>query len=82
LKHGVFKAAGVPIGKARSSRFRRAVETARLIGGREAQALLAVTEGGLVVSPNENSRRAKAGDHDFRRDERCRSSSQIRSHLT
>ena len=56
----VFKAAGVPIGKAYSSRFQRAVETARLIGGKEPQPMLDVTEGGLVVSPNENNRRAQA----------------------
>jgi broad specificity phosphatase PhoE len=56
----VFRAAGVPIGKSYSSRFYRAVETARLIGGREPQATLDVTEGGLVVSPNENNRRAQA----------------------
>ena len=56
----VLKAAGVPIGKAYSSRFQRAVETARLIGGKEPQPMLDVTEGGLVVSPNENSRRATA----------------------
>ena len=56
----VFKAAGVPIGKAYSSRFNRAVETARLIGGKEPQATLDVSEGGLVVSPNENNRRAQA----------------------
>ncbi len=31
----VFRAAGVPIGKSYSSRFYRAVETARLIGGRD-----------------------------------------------
>jgi phosphohistidine phosphatase SixA len=55
-----FKAAGVPIGKLYSSRFYRAVETARLIGGREPQATLDLTEGGLVVSPNENNRRAQA----------------------
>jgi len=30
-----FKAAGVPIGKSNSSRFYRAVETARLIGGKD-----------------------------------------------
>ena len=52
----VLRPAGVPIGKAYSSRFYRAVETARLIGGREPQATLEVTEGGLVVSPNENNR--------------------------
>jgi phosphohistidine phosphatase SixA len=56
----VFKAAAVPIGKSYSSRFQRAVETARLIGGKEPQATLDVTEGGLVVSPNENNRRTQA----------------------
>lgn len=55
-----FRKAGIPIGKAYSSRFQRAVETARLIGGKEPQATLDVTEGGLVVSPNENTRRAQA----------------------
>lgn len=54
------KAAGVPIGASYSSRFQRAVETARLIGGKEPQATLDVTEGGQVVSPNENARRAQA----------------------
>ena len=56
----VFKAAGVPIGQTYSSRFFRAVETARLIAGKEPQATLDVTEGGQVVSPNENNRRAHA----------------------
>lgn len=56
----VLRAAGVPIGKAYTSRFQRAVETARLIAGKEPQALLDITEGGLVVSPNENNRRAQA----------------------
>jgi phosphohistidine phosphatase SixA len=56
----IFKAAGVPIGKSYSSRFNRAVETARLVGGKEPQATLDVSEGGLVVSPNENNRRAQA----------------------
>jgi broad specificity phosphatase PhoE len=55
-----FKAAGVPIGKSISSRFYRAVETARLIGGKEPEPTLEVSEGGLVVSPNENNRRAQA----------------------
>jgi phosphohistidine phosphatase SixA len=55
-----FRDAGVPIGKSYSSRFYRAVETARLIGGREPQATLDMSEGGLVVSPNENSRRSLA----------------------
>jgi broad specificity phosphatase PhoE len=56
----VFKAAGVPIGKSYASRFFRAVETARLIGGKEPQTTLDVSEGGLVVSPNENNRRTAA----------------------
>ena len=55
-----FRKAGVPIGKAYSSRFQRAVETARLIGGKDPQPTLDVTEGGLVVTPNENNRRAQA----------------------
>jgi broad specificity phosphatase PhoE len=55
-----FRAAGVPIGKAYTSRFQRAVETARLIAGKDPQPSLDVTEGGLVVSPNENNRRAQA----------------------
>src|SRR5213594_2840487 len=55
-----FKAAGVPIGKSYSSQFYRAVETSRLIGGKEPNATPDVTEGGLVVSPNENNRRTQA----------------------
>ena len=55
-----FRAAGIPIGKSYSSRFYRAVETAQLIGGKAPQATLDLTEGGLVVSPNENTRRAQA----------------------
>ncbi len=56
----VFKAAGVPIGKSYFSRFYRAVETARLIGGKEAVATADVSEGGQVVTPNENARRTQA----------------------
>src|SRR6266850_2095987 len=55
-----FKAAGIPIGKSISSRFYRAVETAQLIGGKEPEPTPDVTEGGQVVSPNENNRRAQA----------------------
>jgi broad specificity phosphatase PhoE len=54
------KAAGVPIDKSISSRFARAVETARLIGGKDPEPTPDVSEGGLVVSPNENNRRAQA----------------------
>jgi len=56
----VFQAAGIPIGKSYTSRFYRAVETARLIGGKAPQATPDLTEGGLVVSPNENNRRTQA----------------------
>jgi phosphohistidine phosphatase SixA len=55
-----FRGAAVPIGKSYSSRFYRAVETARLIGGKEPQPTPDVTEGGQVVSPNENNRRTLA----------------------
>jgi len=54
------KAAGVPIGKSLSSRFYRALETARLIAGKEPEPTLDVSEGGQVVSPNENARRMQA----------------------
>jgi phosphohistidine phosphatase SixA len=55
-----FRKAGIPVGKSYASRFQRAVETGRLIGGKDPQPTLDVTEGGLVVSPNENNRRAQA----------------------
>ena len=54
------KAAGVPIGKSYSSDFNRAVETSRLIGGKDPSTTPDVSEGGLVVSPNENNRRTLA----------------------
>src|SRR5213593_1488089 len=56
----VFRGAAIPIGKSYSSRFHRAVETARLIGGKEPQTTLDISEGGLVVTPNENNRRTQA----------------------
>jgi len=56
----LLKKAGVPIGKVYSSQFNRAVETARLIGGKDPQATPDVSEGGQVVSPNENTRRSQA----------------------
>ena len=54
------RAAGMPIGKVYSSRFFRAVETARLIAGKEPDPTADVSEGGQVVSPNENNRRTAA----------------------
>jgi broad specificity phosphatase PhoE len=56
----VLKTANVPIGPVYSSRFYRAIETARLIASKEPVTTLDVTEGGLVVSPNENNRRTQA----------------------
>ena len=56
----LFQSAGVPLGKVYSSRYQRAVETARLIAGKDPQATLDVSEGGQVVSPNENARRMQA----------------------
>lgn len=55
-----FKALQVPIGKVHTSKFNRAVETGRLISGTEVTSTLDITEGGLVVTPIENDRRAEA----------------------
>jgi len=55
-----FKKLGIPLGKVYTSKFDRAVETGRLISGGEVIATLDVTEGGLVVTPIENDRRAEA----------------------
>jgi phosphohistidine phosphatase SixA len=51
---------GVPVGKVTTSQFNRAYQTARLAGFDNVEKSSDVTEGGLVVSPNENSRRAAA----------------------
>lgn len=50
----------IPIGKIYASKFSRAVQTAKLIGGEAVTTTLDVTEGGLVASPIENDRRAAA----------------------
>src|SRR5437773_3885 len=55
-----FRALKLPIEKVVSSKFFRAREAARLLGVGEVTASVDVTEGGLVVSPRENERRAKA----------------------
>jgi len=52
--------AGVPVGKVYTSRFNRAYETATLAGFSDIEKTADLTEGGLVVSPNENNRRAEA----------------------
>jgi broad specificity phosphatase PhoE len=52
--------AGVPIGRVYTSKFNRAYETAVLAGFKNIEKTLDLTEGGLIVSPNENNRRADA----------------------
>jgi broad specificity phosphatase PhoE len=55
-----FKQIGVPISKVITSQFDRAYQTAKLAGLDQVEKSADVTEGGLVVSPNENKRRALA----------------------
>src|SRR5437879_6804120 len=50
----------LPVDKVISSKFQRAQEAAKLLDIGEVTASVDVTEGGLVVSPRENERRAKA----------------------
>jgi broad specificity phosphatase PhoE len=52
--------AGVPVGKVYTSKFNRAYETATIAGFTDIEKTADLTEGGLVVSPNENNRRAEA----------------------
>jgi broad specificity phosphatase PhoE len=52
--------AGVPVGKVYTSKFNRAYETATIAGFTDIEKTADLTEGGLVVSPNENNRRADA----------------------
>jgi phosphohistidine phosphatase SixA len=52
--------AQVPIGKVYTSKFNRAYETAVLAGFQDIEKTIDLTEGGLIVSPNENGRRAEA----------------------
>ena len=51
---------GVPIGRVYTSNFNRAYETAVLAGFKNIEKTADLTEGGLIVSPNENNRRADA----------------------
>ena len=51
---------GIPLGKVYTSRFNRAVETGKLVGRGDVTATIDITEGGRVVSPIENDRRADA----------------------
>jgi broad specificity phosphatase PhoE len=52
--------AQVPIGKVYTSKYNRAYETAVLAGFKDIEKTADLTEGGLIVSPNENGRRAEA----------------------
>ncbi|MGA2997936.1 histidine phosphatase family protein [Bradyrhizobium sp.] len=52
--------AGVPIGKVYTSKYNRAYETAVIAGFPDIEKTIDLTEGGLIVSPNENNRRAAA----------------------
>lgn len=51
---------GVPVGKVYTSKYNRAYETAVLAGFKDIEKTTDLTEGGLVVSPNENTRRSEA----------------------
>jgi broad specificity phosphatase PhoE len=52
--------AGIPVGQVLTSKYNRAYETAVIAGFDEAEKTADITEGGLVVSPNENNRRVQA----------------------
>jgi phosphohistidine phosphatase SixA len=55
-----FKALGIPLGEVYTSKFNRVVETGKLVSGSDVTSTLDITEGGLVVTPIENDRRAEA----------------------
>jgi phosphohistidine phosphatase SixA len=50
----------IPVGQVQTSMFFRAQETGRLLGFGDITTTADITEGGQVVSPNENNRRAAA----------------------
>ena len=50
----------IPVAQVQTSMFQRAVETAMLMGFGNVTASVDITEGGLVVTPIENNRRAQA----------------------
>ena len=52
--------ARVPVGKVYTSKYNRAYETAVIAGFANIEKTVDITEGGLVVSPNENNRRVEA----------------------
>jgi broad specificity phosphatase PhoE len=50
----------IPVGRVYTSLFQRAVDTGTLLGFGEVTPTTDITEGGLVVTPTENTRRAQA----------------------
>jgi len=52
--------AGVPVGTVYTSKYNRAYETAMLAGFKNIEKTADLTEGGLIVSPDENNRRSEA----------------------
>jgi phosphohistidine phosphatase SixA len=54
------RALKIPVGTVVTSMFQRAVDTGTLLGFGEAKSTFDVTEGGLVVTPDENTRRTQA----------------------
>jgi phosphohistidine phosphatase SixA len=54
-----FKALKIPVATVLSSKFWRAQEAAKLLDMGKVEATIDLAEGGLVVSPNENQRRAQ-----------------------
>jgi len=55
-----FRKLRIPVGQVHSSAFNRAVETGTLMGLGEVTSTVDLAEGGLVVTPIENNRRAQA----------------------
>jgi len=55
-----FRKLRIPVGQIQSSVFNRAVETGTLMGLGEVTSTPDLAEGGMVVTPNENNRRAQA----------------------
>ncbi len=56
----VLRRAGFPVGKVYTSKYNRAYETAVIAGFKDIEKTSDLTEGGLVVSPNEGNRRIEA----------------------
>jgi broad specificity phosphatase PhoE len=57
---GALRQVGIPVGKVYTSKYNRAYETAVLAGFTDIAKTADLTEGGLVVSPDENNRRVAA----------------------